>query len=699
MTRLMRFICVIILSIYPMLVVNAETLNFKFTQGGGYLLTYTGKEVLTKISSGSEYIESVDAVRVGTSDDGKYFVVGNLCYYTANNVSYGGCMALHLKPEYYGYISSIVLTCTNLDIGVEGSMMVNGILKTGLVKNVKQTLTFDVNEYAEEIIIYVNVGNINIESMDVTITPGEEYAPSAPWYTHGNCIKMHGSTYTGNIMTPLVIHSSGAEHITVGINEQETLYFTGNEAVIYPTDYPTEETTYPTEETTYNLTAYNEHGASRTTTFTYQPSAKYLNFTPITLVNSTEQLVEGAKYMIYCTDAQTNMSVFTTGSTYLNGFDAMGLAISPFFYETNAILELSKDESDLWIIEIKNLKKKLGTNGKDGFKLTTDASYPVTISFEGNDAIIKFVDSTYPNRSIMYYSTKGYFRYSEGDKKIQLYRIDAYDISSTAAATDISATYTTGMIQSGAYDYPVCTASINYTPSLSDATYHLYSCGVDMGTINDEYTVVPATDSHLAIVAEQGGNLLAISKIEDMPTWGDIINYTGISTASTGSKLLYHADTRNVDVQIPLILNTTTNYDYTIELQAVKDYANAYIINEGGISYLYISDYITNVDADSNGNPMVDTSTLPGITATLRAKVKAVYLPKASADYAYTHINTEWAEVDIKPEPGNTSSIGTLIDDEQSTATYHDLLGRPVNPTHPGIYLRTTSSGTTLFRK
>ena len=77
-------------------------------------------------------------------------------------------------------------------------------------------------------------------------------------------------------MTPMLIHSAGAERLTVGINESQTLYFDGNEAVIYPT-----------EGATYHLTAYNQYGASRTTTFTYseyisKACHNYLNFSPLT---------------------------------------------------------------------------------------------------------------------------------------------------------------------------------------------------------------------------------------------------------------------------------------------------------------------------------------------------------------------------------------------------------------------------------
>ena len=239
---------------------NAETLHFEFEQGVGddNYLTFTDAEALAKISSGAQYIESVSGVRVGTDGDGNYFVVGNIEKYTAGGYIYGGCLALHLKPQYRGYISSINLTGFHIDKSTTGSVMVNGILKTGLVALNAQSLNFEVNEYAEDIIIYTSDGNICIKSIDVTITPGSEYAPAAPWYTHGNCIQMHGSTFAGNLMTPMLIHSAGAERLTVGINESQTLYFDGNEAVIYPT-----------EGATYHLTAYNQYGASRTTTVTY----------------------------------------------------------------------------------------------------------------------------------------------------------------------------------------------------------------------------------------------------------------------------------------------------------------------------------------------------------------------------------------------------------------------------------------------
>ena len=708
-TYLRTFLASLLFLTYPVLGANAETLHFEFEQGVGddNYLTYTDAEALAKISSGAQYIESVSGVRVGTDGDGNYFVVGNIEKYTAGGYIYGGCLALHLKPQYRGYISTIDLTGFHIDKSTTGSVMVNGILKTDLVALNKQSLSFEVNEYAEDIIIYTSDDNICIESMDVAITPGSEYAPAAPWYTHSNCIQMHGSTFAGNLMTPMLIHSAGAERLTIGINESETLYFDGNEAVIYPT-----------EGATYHLTAYNQYGASRTTTVTYSEYINslchnYLNFSPITIVNSTDQLVEGARYMIHCADTHVNMSSTSTtvnGNTsnlYIDDDPLLGMLTSPMYYYTDAIFGLTKSGTDKWEVAFDRFNNKsnikLGYNGGWAFTFT-DKAVPVTIEFEGNNAIIKFADATATERYIVYLEEyNGLYWYSPIDEKttnhnIQLCRIDAYNISATAAANGVYADYTTHLLQVGDYDYPVCTASIGYTPALTDATYHIYSCGIDMGTIDGKYSVVPAPDSHLAIVAERGGTPVAISTIDATPTWGDITNTT-IAATSTGSNLIYDAGTRSVYARVPLTLNTTANYDYTIELQSVEGYSTAYIANEDGTSYLYIPDYLTDVNADGDGNPIVDTSKLPTITATLRANIKAVYQPLNAAEYAYTSINTEWATLNITPEPGSISSISPLSDDRQAPATYRDLLGRPADPTHPGIYLRTTPAGTTLIRK
>ncbi|MGM9860154.1 MAG: hypothetical protein ACI31C_05285, partial [Muribaculaceae bacterium] len=419
-------------------------------------MTYNNDEALAKITSGAQYIESVDAVRVGTDDLGRYYLVGNIS--RANGVySYGGCLVLHLKAEYRGYISSIVVDGFQAYDNYEGrvfDVMVNGILKDDMKPFDEQAYTFEVNEYAEDIIIYSCNGTICLKSIDVTITPGSDYAPAAPWYTHGNCIQMHGATLAECLMTPIVIHSAGAEHITVGINESETIYFDGNEAVIYPT-----------EGTTYHFTAYNQYGVSRTTTVTYtlKPETgdhSYRNYgAAVTLVNSTDQLFEGCRYIMYCKDARTIMLSMNRRYTstvplkFANYIaDHGNFMIYPAYYDVAAIMELTKDEDDNWIIGFETFDNKAGrylawnSQKNDagteyiysfGFTFTEKAD-PVTINFEGDNVIIKFVDipKAYASRQLTHNAANKLFYYNNLDQDVQLYRIDAYNISATAAATD-----------------------------------------------------------------------------------------------------------------------------------------------------------------------------------------------------------------------------------------------------------------------
>lgn len=253
-----RFIILSILSLLSLVAAADEkvcNVEFKWHDYSIEYNEFTYDSFLNCLSSGSQYIDDAEVENARFDAGGL-----KLGYRRYNNSP--ASLKIALAPPYQGYVTKISLTCRAYDKPI--SLTVNGVTKE-IIKGVSDTkgdvYDFEVNEETSEILVEM-VSHSSSEYLFLTkISYTIASAASEPLITYGSEYDMPGGEYDIDRYQVITLNSSDATALEVSIDGSSTFTMPVKSLNLCPG-----------KDVIYTVTAVNDIGRSKATTFKFNIS-------------------------------------------------------------------------------------------------------------------------------------------------------------------------------------------------------------------------------------------------------------------------------------------------------------------------------------------------------------------------------------------------------------------------------------------